>query len=84
MWFGEAVPAFEEAIEIVSKADVFAVIGTSLNVYPAAGLVNYVPKDTPLYIVDPNEAPQPHGRKVHFIQEKAGVGVGVLTTILRG
>jgi NAD-dependent deacetylase len=78
VWFGEAVPAFDEAIEIVAEADIFAVIGTSLNVYPAAGLVNYVPKDVPVYIIDPNEVPQPYGRKVHFIKEMAGVGVGEL------
>ena len=47
VWFGEAVPAFEEAMEIVSDTDIFAVIGTSLNVYPAAGLVNYVSHNVP-------------------------------------
>lgn len=79
VWFGEAVPAFDEAIETVGGADLFAVIGTSLNVYPAAGLVNYVPGNVPVYIIDPAEVPQPYGRTVHFINETAGVGVGVLT-----
>lgn len=82
VWFGEAVPALKEAIELVADTDLFAVIGTSLNVYPAAGLLNYVPGDVPIYIVDPAEVPQPYGREVHFIQEKAGVGVNILTNKL--
>ncbi len=79
VWFGEAVPAFEEATNIVAEADVFAVIGTSLNVYPAAGLVNYVSPKTPVYLIDPKDVPQPYGRKVVFIKEKASVGVRILT-----
>ena len=43
VWFGEAVPAIEEAARVVSRADIFMIIGTSMNVYPAAGLINYVP-----------------------------------------
>lgn len=53
VWFGEAVPMLEEAARIVEKADVFVVIGTSLNVYPAAGLVDLVKPHTPCFIVDP-------------------------------
>ena len=79
VWFGEAVPAFSEAIEMVTDADAFAVIGTSLNVYPAAGLVDYVPRSIPLFLVDPNEVPQPSGRKVTVIREKASVGVEILS-----
>lgn len=82
VWFGEAVPAFEEAMEIVAGADVFAVIGTSLNVYPAAGLVNYVSVNTPVYLIDPQEVPQPSGRNVTFIKEVASVGVGMLSKII--
>jgi NAD-dependent deacetylase len=82
VWFGEAVPAFEEAVNIVSGADIFAVIGTSLNVYPAAGLINYVPQNTTIYIIDPQDVTQPYGRKVIFIKEKAGVGVKILTNKL--
>lgn len=52
VWFGEAVPAIEEAIPIVRSADVFVVVGTSLVVYPAAGLVNYAPRDIPKFIID--------------------------------
>jgi NAD-dependent deacetylase len=54
VWFGEAVPAMEEAIDIAETADVFVVIGTSLQVYPAAGLMRYAPARTPLYYIDPN------------------------------
>ena len=50
VWFGESVPMIEKAIEYVETADVFLIIGTSLNVYPAAGLLNYVPRDVPVYL----------------------------------
>lgn len=78
VWFGEAVPAIEEAAELVANADVLAVIGTSLNVYPAAGLIHNVPSKVPVYLIDPNEVPAPHNRNVEFIREKAGIGVGIL------
>lgn len=54
VWFGEAVPMIEPAARICSQADIFAVIGTSLNVYPAAGLIDFVGIDVPKYIIDPN------------------------------
>lgn len=53
VWFGEEVPMIEPAIELVQKADILVVIGTSLQVYPAAGLINYAPHGIPRYIVDP-------------------------------
>ncbi|MEN9907362.1 MAG: hypothetical protein RLZZ540_503, partial [Bacteroidota bacterium] len=53
VWFGEAVPAFDEAIAITETADYFAVIGTSLQVYPAAGLVDFVPANVPIFYIDP-------------------------------
>ena len=77
VWFGEAVPAMDEAIPVVEKADILAVIGTSLNVYPAAGLVNYTKKGTPVFVIDP-ERPQVFVRNVTYIQEKAGKGVEML------
>jgi NAD-dependent deacetylase len=77
VWFGEAVPAMEEAIPVAESADIMVVIGTSLNVYPAAGLVNYVRKGTPIFVVDP-ERPQAYIRNVTYIQEKAGRGVELL------
>ncbi|HEX3009622.1 MAG TPA: NAD-dependent deacylase, partial [Bacteroidales bacterium] len=78
VWFGEAVPAIEEAAEITATADVFAVIGTSLNVYPAAGLISYVPKNAPVFLVDPNEVTVSLPGRVDFIKEKAGKGVEIL------
>lgn len=74
VWFGEAVPALDEAISMVRKADILVVIGTSLNVYPAAGLVNYTKRGTPIYLIDP-ERPSVYIPNVTFIQEKAGKGV---------
>jgi NAD-dependent deacetylase len=78
VWFGEAVPAFSEATEMVRDADAFAVIGTSLNVYPAAGLINYILPGVPVYLIDPNEVQAPPHRKVEYIKEKAGIGVEIL------
>jgi len=83
VWFGEAVPAIEEAAEIVSTADIFLVIGTSMNVYPAAGLISYVSGNVPVYIIDPNEVPIPGNSRVHIIREKAGDGVRKLIEILK-
>ena len=56
VWFGEAVPAMEKALEIVEQADILIVIGTSLQVYPAAGLINYVNQNIPVYYIDPKPA----------------------------
>jgi len=81
VWFGEAVPAMEEAIPIVEKADILVVIGTSLNVYPAAGLINYAKRGTPIYLIDP-ERPEAFISNVTYIQEKAGKGVEILKELL--
>uniref|UniRef100_UPI004049DFDC SIR2 family NAD-dependent protein deacylase n=1 Tax=Flavobacterium sp. TaxID=239 RepID=UPI004049DFDC len=56
VWFGEAVPAIELAIQMVEKADILVVIGTSLQVYPAASLIDYVKNETPIYYIDANPA----------------------------
>ena len=56
VWFGEAVPALDEAIAIAQHADFFAVIGTSLQVYPASGLLHYTPKNVPVFYIDPKPA----------------------------
>jgi NAD-dependent deacetylase len=82
VWFGESVPAIEEAASITSQADIFVVIGTSMVVYPAAGLIEYVPNHAPIYLIDPNDVAVPVYRHVHFIREKAGKGVSVLKEIL--
>ncbi len=81
MWFGEAVPKIEAAIEEVRKADIFLIIGTSLTVYPAAGLYRYVRDDTPIYIIDPKDVPLKVKRITH-LQETASVGMQKFRNIL--
>lgn len=83
VWFGEAVPAIEEAAEMVSTADIFVVIGTSMNVYPAAGLINYVPEASPIYVIDPNEVSVAGYPGINVIREKASEGVQRLIKELR-
>ena len=75
VWFGEAVPMMEIAIELASQADIFLVVGTSLQVYPAAGLINYCPTGTPKYIIDPNRPEGSFADGSTFIEEKATVGM---------
>lgn len=82
VWFGEAVPMIETAVDYAEKADVFVIIGTSLNVYPAAGLLNYVPYDVPVYLIDPKEVNITSGRKVHVIRKGASAGMEELKEIL--
>lgn len=76
VWFGEAVPAIEAAADICETADIFVVIGTSLNVYPAAGLINYVKAETPIFLIDPNDVSS--SRNFTFIKAKASEGVKIL------
>ena len=78
VWFGEAVPKIEEAIPYVESADIFVVIGTSLNVYPAAGLLYYAKKGIPLYLIDPNEV-SVNRKNIRFIKKGASEGVKILT-----
>lgn len=75
VWFGEAVPMIETAIDYAEKADLFLIIGTSLNVYPAAGLLNYVPAHVPVYLIDPKEVAIASGRPVHVIRKGASEGM---------
>jgi NAD-dependent deacetylase len=79
VWFGEAVSAMEQAIEITSRADIFVVIGSSLIVYPAAGLIDYTPAQTPIFLIDPKPVNAYISRKFEFIREKAGEGVAILS-----
>jgi len=74
VWFGEPVPMIPKAAEICSTADICIIIGTSLNVYPAAGLVNYVKPGTPIFLIDPGEVQASHVPGVKLIKEKAGTG----------
>ena len=73
VWFGEAVPNIEPAAALCEQADYFIVVGTSMNVYPAAGLIHYVPRTSPCYLVDPKAVPI--SRPITIFQEKAGTGV---------
>ena len=78
VWFGEAVPKIEEAIKIVEKSDIFVVIGTSLNVYPAAGLLNYVRNRQPIFLIDPKEV-NTYRTDIEFIKKGATEGVKILS-----
>ncbi|RUT73131.1 SIR2 family NAD-dependent protein deacylase [Ancylomarina longa] len=82
VWFGEAVPAIQKASKIVSQADIFIIIGTSLNVYPAAGLLDFVPFNTKIYLIDPNQPSIKTNKRVTFILEKASTGLENLFNIL--
>lgn len=83
VWFGENVPRMEEAVIHVEHADIFVIIGTSLNVYPAAGLVSFVPKDTPIYIIDPEADALVSDPRIVQIKEKASTGMKQLTKLLK-
>ena len=75
VWFGEAVPMIELAAEEVAAADIVVVIGTSLNVYPAAGLLSYAQHDAKIYLIDPSPQNVPGYLPVHVIAKKATEGV---------
>lgn len=81
VWFGEAVPMIEPAIKEVESCDIFVVIGTSLNVYPAAGLLNYVRRGQPIYLIDPKEV-KTYRNDVIQLMCGASEGVQRLTEIL--
>jgi len=81
VWFGEDVPMIGEAIRICQTADIFILVGSSLAVYPAAGLINYVPAGVPKYIIDPKVPYLPSDRFIK-IEEKATVGVPGLVSEL--
>ena len=82
VWFGEAVPAIEVAIDYVQQADILVIIGTSLNVYPAAGLLHYVRPSVPIYLIDPKPVDAHTGRPIHAIRKGASEGVKELTELL--
>ena len=81
VWFGEAVPKIEQAIDAVEKADILLIVGTSLQVYPAAGLYRYAGYDTPIYIIDPKDVPVSDSRITH-IREVATKGMKIFKNIL--
>ena len=82
VWFGEMVPMMDVAVKVTLKANIFLVVGTSLVVYPAAGLLDYVGSEVPKFIVDPN-MPGVHGRpNLFLIEEKASTGMKEVRNIL--
>lgn len=83
VWFGEAVPTIEEASRLVSDAEIFVIIGTSMNVYPAAGLINYVPAEVPVYVIDPNEVSIAPNPRTMIIRKTAVEGVKQLAKQIR-
>jgi NAD-dependent protein deacetylase/lipoamidase len=74
VWFGEAVPMMDVAIELVQTADIIAIVGTSMQVYPAAGLIDYAPRHSHIYFVDPNPSIS-STEKITIFAEKATIGV---------
>lgn len=82
VWFGEAVPKIEKAIDAVEAADILLIVGTSLQVYPAAGLYRYAKSSVPIYIIDPKDVPVRDGRITH-IKDVATNGMEVFKNILK-
>lgn len=83
VWFGEAVPMIEEAVKVVQKADILIIIGTSLNVYPAAGLIDFAPSGTPIYLIDPKDVATKRREVIH-LQKGASEGMKEIVEILKG
>jgi NAD-dependent deacetylase len=81
VWFGEAVPMIEKAIEVCETADILVIIGTSMQVYPAASLMDFVPQYVPVYYIDPKPA-KVNNKRVKVIQETATQGVKLLMKFL--
>lgn len=75
VWFGESVPEMDHAIKTISRAEIVIVVGTSLNVYPAAGLIQYAPVNAQFFIIDPSDVNHSSLRKVTFLRTNATVGV---------
>ena len=82
VWFGESVPNIELAIPLVKKADVLVIIGTSMQVYPAASLMDYAPSGIPVFLIDPNETAIGYDDKITFLKMGAGEGVAKLKDML--
>ncbi len=83
VWFGEEVPMMGEAIQQTMSADLFVVVGTSLAVYPAAGLIDYVSDDTPKYIIDPNMPAVSALSNLHLIEKIGSEGLGEFVELLK-
>ncbi|MFD2515548.1 NAD-dependent deacylase [Pontibacter locisalis] len=83
VWFGEPVPMMEKAMEETVQADIFLVVGTSLVVYPAAGLVDFVPDEVPIFVVDPRLPPMRNRPNLYLYEEKASTGMIKVSQVLR-
>lgn len=83
VWFGEPVPMIEKAIKVVEQANIFVIIGTSLNVYPAAGLIHYVPAHTPIYLIDPKSVNINNMDGIIHIKKGASEGINELINLLK-
>lgn len=83
VFFGESVPMLNAAIDEAEKANIFVIIGTSLNVYPAAGLVQYAPADCPVYLIDPDAVSGGNLRSVTHIRKGASAGMRELLTLIK-
>jgi NAD-dependent deacetylase len=83
VWFGEEVPMMDVAVEIAEEADIFVVVGTSLAVYPAAGLVHYVLPNRPIFLIDPAKPDIRFKSNLNFILKKATVGMEILKEKLK-
>ncbi len=81
VWFGEMVPEMDNAIKIAKKADLFLVIGTSMQVYPAAGLVHYIPNSCELFVIDPH-LENHYTKNENFIRASASEGMKTLKKLL--
>jgi NAD-dependent deacetylase len=81
VWFGEDVPMIEKAVEICETADILIIIGTSMQVYPAAGLMHYVPENSPMYFIDPKPAMESKNN-LTVIAENATVGIKKVLKLL--
>lgn len=79
VWFGEAVPMMEPAMQAAMSADIFIVIGTSMNVYPAAGLIDYVREDAPKFVIDPKLPEVNPYPNLEMIEKTATQGMKILT-----
>ena len=75
VWFGEMVPMMELAVREVTTANIFVVVGTSLQVYPAAGLIDYVSGNVPTYIIDPNMPPVSRRSNMSLIEAPGSTGL---------
>jgi len=84
VWFGEMVPMLDKAIEITSKADILIIIGTSMQVYPAASLVNFIKPKTPIYFIDPKTSITKNDfNNLKIISDFASEGTNKLISILK-